>query len=240
MAATGTVDVVKMAGGASELCIRVRKKGGFQWLLNTARRLVPDALHWDRSSTGIFTRNHLWGLQRMVPRREKHPVSCVDKIIWHQGSKVRIGKLVEDHGEGRMIEITTGYNQGTSRVQLIVYKSFFTVAQLCSSSSLCTSKKMMMSSKMFDYSYAKIGVHVLFTCNTGTITVWKIKRKWCYGSQRHLLLCCCVVELESLLLKRLPSVVFSWAPLYTPQRVFTDNFGLKNPTTTTTGFSHSK
>ncbi len=63
-------------------------------------------------STGIFTHNHLLGLQRMVRKRENIQWAAV---VWMKMScwcQRRMGRLVRDDRKATVTQITTRYNQG--------------------------------------------------------------------------------------------------------------------------------
>ncbi len=63
-------------------------------------------------STEIFTHNHLYGLQRMVRKREN--IQCV-AVVWTKmpcWCQRRMDRLVRDDRKTTVTQITTRYNQG--------------------------------------------------------------------------------------------------------------------------------
>ncbi len=73
-----------------------------------------ETLNVERWSTGIFMYNHLYGLQRMVRKRENIQCPAVVWMItpcWCQGQR-RMGRLVRNDKMATVTQITTRYNQG--------------------------------------------------------------------------------------------------------------------------------
>ncbi len=82
--------------------------------LNVEWLLVPDGLVWifqNRWSTGIFTHNHLKGLQRMVWKIENIQWAAVVRMKMPCWCQRKMGRLVKDDRKATVTLITTRYNQ---------------------------------------------------------------------------------------------------------------------------------